>query len=50
MPEAVPADIHPLDMQLTGNYALKIRCSDGHATGLYTWERLAELENDDLRS
>ncbi len=49
-PEAVPADIHPLDMQLTGNYALKIQWSDGHDTGLYTWEWLAELGNHDLRS
>jgi DUF971 family protein len=30
-------------MQLVGNYALKIRWSDGHDTGLYTWPHLREL-------
>jgi DUF971 family protein len=31
------------EMQLVGNYALKIRWSDGHDTGLYTWAHLREL-------
>lgn len=26
-----------------GNYAIKLHFSDGHDTGLYTWERLYEL-------
>lgn len=26
-----------------GHYALRLRFSDGHATGLYTWERLDRL-------
>jgi DUF971 family protein len=30
-------------MELVGNYALKIRWSDGHDTGLYTWEHLRRL-------
>jgi len=30
-------------MQLVGNYALKIRWSDGHDTGLYTWQHLRAL-------
>src|SRR5689334_18143331 len=30
-------------MQLVGNYALKIRWSDGHDTGLYTWPQLRAL-------
>ena len=30
-------------MQLVGNYAVKIRWSDGHDTGLYTWEHLRKL-------
>src|SRR5437764_419880 len=31
------------EMQLVGNYALKIRWSDGHDTGLYTWGHLRKL-------
>jgi prepilin-type processing-associated H-X9-DG protein len=36
----VAADIHPVEMQLVGNYALQITWSDGHSTGLYTWDAL----------
>ena len=31
------------DLQLVGNYALKIRWTDGHDTGLYTWQHLRQL-------
>jgi DUF971 family protein len=31
------------EMQLVGNYALKIRWSDKHDTGLYTWPHLRML-------
>jgi DUF971 family protein len=31
-------------MSPVGNYALKIVWSDGHDTGLFTWERLAALD------
>jgi len=31
------------EMQLVGNYAVKMRWSDGHDTGLYTWEHLRRL-------
>ena len=31
------------EMKLVGNYALKIYWSDGHNTGLYTWEKLRKL-------
>lgn len=30
-------------LEPAGNYALKIYFDDGHNTGLYTWEYLAEL-------
>src|SRR5579863_8104880 len=36
-------DIMPTGMSFTGNYALKIGWSDGHATGLYTWDHLADI-------
>ena len=41
--DAIPDDIAPAKIELCGNYALKIVWNDGHATGLYTWQRLAQL-------
>ena len=41
--EGIDPGIAILEMQLVGNYALKIRWSDGHDTGLYTWEHLRRL-------
>jgi DUF971 family protein len=32
-----------VDAELVGNYALRIRFSDGHDTGLFSWEYLREL-------
>jgi len=42
-PDTIPADIAPVQMGFIGNYALKITWSDGHSTGLYTWDLLADL-------
>ena len=42
-PETVPADIEPVEIGLSGNYALKIRWSDDHFTGLYSWDYLERL-------
>ena len=42
-PQTIPHDILPAEMGFTGNYALKITWSDGHSTGLYTWDHLGEL-------
>jgi len=41
--DAIPGDITPSRIELCGNYALKIEWNDGHSTGLYTWQRLAEI-------
>lgn len=30
--------------ELVGNYALKIKFSDGHETGIYSWQYLREIE------
>ncbi len=40
-----PYDIAITDMQLVGNYALKFVFSDGHDTGIYSWDRLYEMQN-----
>jgi PAS domain S-box-containing protein len=42
-PATIPADIQPTGLSFSGNYALKIAWSDGHSTGLYTWDLLAEI-------
>jgi ATP-binding protein involved in chromosome partitioning len=41
-PHAVPQDIRPLSLGLVGAYGLRINWSDGHGTGIYTFERLLE--------
>lgn len=32
------------DADLVGNYAIRIRFSDGHATGIYSWEYLKSIQ------
>lgn len=32
------------DAELVGNYAIKVTFSDGHATGLYSWKYLREID------
>lgn len=41
--DSVPEDVRPVQMGFSGNYALKISWSDGHSTGLYTWDALHAL-------
>lgn len=33
-----------LGAELVGHYAIKIDFSDGHSTGIYTWEYLREID------
>lgn len=33
-----------VDAELVGNYAIRIRFSDGHATGLYSWAYLRAID------
>jgi len=40
---SVPADVHPTAIVPVGRYAIQIYWSDGHTTGIYTWERLHDL-------
>lgn len=39
-PATVPEDVSPLTVALVGAYGLRIGWSDGHGTGIYTYERL----------
>ncbi|MBI1318509.1 MAG: P-loop NTPase [Candidatus Hydrogenedens sp.] len=39
---SIPADIHAEQVQPLGNYALAITWSDGHSSGIFTWEHLKE--------
>jgi DUF971 family protein len=45
-PDKIPNDVRPTEMSFSGNYALKFAWSDGHNTGLYTWEQLAAIAHD----
>ncbi len=40
---SVPEDVHPLRIEPVGRYAIQISWSDGHDTGIYSFERLREL-------
>ena len=42
-PASVADDIEPTAVELAGNYALRIRWSDRHDTGLFTWSHLRRL-------
>src|SRR5262245_63511653 len=39
----IPEDIDIEAIEPVGNYAIRINWSDGHNTGIYTWEHLARL-------
>ncbi len=39
-PSTIPLDIRADRIDPVGNYAVQFRWSDGHETGLYTWDLL----------
>ena len=39
-PASVPEDIRPVSIELVGGYAIRVRWSDGHGTGMQTFEWL----------
>ena len=45
-PATIPADITIEKMEQVGGYAIRIHWSDGHNSGLYTWERLRKLSEN----
>jgi DUF971 family protein len=42
-PSTIPLDIHAERIDPVGSYAIQVRWSDGHDTGLYTWEQLRKI-------
>lgn len=42
-PATVPEDIRPVALSLVGAYGLKVNWSDGHATGIYTFNHLLSV-------
>lgn len=42
-PTSVPDDLTHTHVELVGNYALGITFSDGHRTGIFTWQALRRL-------
>ena len=46
-PAKVPSDLTQSDVKLVGTYAIAVRFSDGHHTGIYTYPYLRE--NDPAR-
>ena len=40
--EDVPSDVRPVKISPVGRYALQFAWSDGHDTGIYTFEHLRE--------
>jgi DUF971 family protein len=42
-PASVPDDVRPLRIEPVGRYAIQIEWSDGHASGIYPFERLRQL-------
>ncbi|MFI5235345.1 MAG: DUF971 domain-containing protein [Gemmatimonadales bacterium] len=43
-PARVPLDVRPTKLDLVGNYGIRIWWSDGHHTGIYTFELLRRWE------
>jgi DUF971 family protein len=41
-PARVSTDVRPLSLALVGAYGLRVNWSDGHSTGIYTFERLLQ--------
>jgi DUF971 family protein len=39
-PATIPPDIRVQDVKPVGNYAIQLHWSDGHSTGIYSWETL----------
>lgn len=43
----IPADIRALEVKPVGSYAVQISWSDGHGSGIYSWETLRRISGVD---
>ncbi len=41
--DSVPQDVKPVQLEPTGRYGYTIHWTDGHSTGIYTYEYLRDL-------
>ncbi|MDG2201299.1 MAG: DUF971 domain-containing protein [Phycisphaerales bacterium] len=48
LPASANSDVplHAVDAELVGTYAVRIRFSDGHDTGIYSWDYLRSIDPD----
>jgi ATP-binding protein involved in chromosome partitioning len=44
--DSIPKDVWPVAISPVGRYGLHIQWSDGHSTGIYTFERLRQLSGN----
>jgi DUF971 family protein len=44
---SIPADIRPVEVKQVGSYAVQITWSDGHGTGIYSWDTLRRISGVD---
>src|SRR5437762_3585327 len=44
----VKADVKPQGMSEVGRYAMQIEWSDGHSTGIFSWDYLLKLREEQL--
>ncbi|MCA9053920.1 MAG: DUF971 domain-containing protein [Planctomycetaceae bacterium] len=42
-PQSGPQDVRPVGVDFAGNYGLKVVWSEGHNSGIYTWDHLHRL-------
>jgi DUF971 family protein len=48
-PATIPADIRALEVRPVGSYAVQIAWSDGHSSGIYSWDTLRRISGVDDR-
>jgi DUF971 family protein len=44
--EQVKADVKPQGMNEVGRYAMQVEWSDGHSTGIYSWDYLLKIRDE----
>lgn len=49
LPSSIPETVRPLEVIRVGRYAYAFRWSDGHQTGIYSFEYLRRLAQERLR-